>query len=194
MRYAYSNIHFPESERHYKAARYRLIYDKLLMYQLSVRESRKMLEGSGYDSSVAEVDMDSFFDGLPFDLTEGQRSCIDEIMEDLTSTRAMNRLVQGDVGCGKTVVAEAAIYRCAKAGYQSAMMAPTEILARQHYQRLNSELEPYGIKCALLVSGMKAAERRAVIDGIAAVADEHHRQQSRDDGKQFGTGLAKKLG
>lgn len=168
MRYAYRNIHFPESEKHYKSARYRLIYDKLLMYQLSVRESRKMLEGSGYDSSVAEVDMESFYDGLPFALTEGQRSCIDEIMEDLTYTRAMNRLVQGDVGCGKTVVAEAAIYRCAKAGYQSAMMAPTEILARQHYQRLNSELSAYGIRCALLVSGMKASERRAVIDGIAS--------------------------
>ena len=167
MRYAYSNIHFPESERHYKAARYRLIYDKLLMYQLSVRESRKLLDGSGYDSSISEVDIEDFFAGLPFDLTEGQRSCIDEIMKDLTSTRAMNRLVQGDVGCGKTVVAEAAIYRCAKAGYQSAMMAPTEILARQHYQRLSSELGAYGIKTALLVSGMKVSERRAVIGGIA---------------------------
>ena len=167
MRFAYSNIHFPESEKHYKAARYRLIYDKLLMYQLTVRESRKLLEGSGYDSSIPETDISKFFDALPFELTEGQRDCIDEIMKDLSSTRSMNRLVQGDVGCGKTVVAEAAIYRTAIAGYQSAMMVPTEILARQHYNRLKTDLSAFGIRCALLVSGMKAAERREVIDGIA---------------------------
>ena len=166
-RFAYENIHFPESEKHYKAARYRLIYDKLLMYQLAVRASRAELEQSEIDSSIAETDMHVFYDGLPFALTEGQQNCIDEIMKDLSSKRAMNRLVQGDVGCGKTVVAEAAMYRVAKAGCQSAMMAPTEILARQHYKRLSSDLEPYGIKCALLVSGMKAAERRSVIDGIA---------------------------
>ena len=79
----------------------------------------------------------------------------------------MNRLVQGDVGCGKTVVAEAAIFSCAKAGMQSAMMAPTEILARQHYERLSADLSPYGIKCALLVSSMKNAEKKAVTDSAS---------------------------
>lgn len=168
MRFAYNNIHFPESEKHYKAARYRLIYDKLLMYQLAVRESRQALDGSGYDSSIPETDLSDFLNRLPFKLTDGQKSCIDEIMDDLTSVRAMNRLVQGDVGCGKTVVAEAAIYRVAKSGFQAAMMAPTEILARQHYERLSTDLSQHGIRCALLVSGMKAAERREVIDGIAS--------------------------
>ena len=165
--FAYNNIHFPESEKHYKAARYRLIYDKLLMYQLAVRESRSKLDESGYDSSVPEADMESFCRDLPFELTEGQRECIDEIMKDLTSPRAMNRLIQGDVGCGKTVVAEAAIFRCAVTGSQSAMMAPTEILARQHYERLSKDLSRYDIKCALLVSGMRASERRAVVEGVA---------------------------
>ena len=168
MAFSYRNIHFPESERHYKAARYRLIYDKLLMYQLAVRMSRASAMDDSIDSSVPEVDMSGFYNGLPFELTEGQAKCIDEIMHDLSDSRPMNRLVQGDVGCGKTVVAEAAMYRCAKAGSQSAMMAPTEILARQHYERLSSDLEGYGIRCGLLVSGMKVSERRAVIDGAAS--------------------------
>ena len=166
--FAYRNIHFPESEKHYKAARYRLIYDRLLMYQLAVRMSRAMLEKGAADASVPEVPLDAFLDALPFELTEGQKKCVDEIMTDLSEERPMNRLVQGDVGCGKTAVAEAAIYRCAKAGMQSAMMAPTEILARQHYDKISRDLEPLGISCALLVSGMKASERRAVIDGIAS--------------------------
>ena len=166
--FAYSNIHFPESEKHYKAARYRLIYDKLLMYQLAVRMSRSMIEEGGAGASVPETPLDDFLGSLPFELTDGQKKCIDEIMADLGSERPMNRLVQGDVGCGKTVVAEAAMFRCARSGMQSAMMAPTEILARQHYEKISAGLAPLGIKCALLVSGMRAPERRAVIDGIAS--------------------------
>ena len=166
--FAYRNIHFPESEQHYKAARYRLIYEKLLMYQLAVRISGAGLEEGENDSSVAETDMDVFYAGLPFELTEGQSKCIDEIMADLGSKRPMNRLVQGDVGCGKTVIAEAAMYRCAKAGLQSALMAPTEILAKQHYESISRDLSRYGISCGLLVSGMKPAERRKVIDDTAS--------------------------
>ena len=166
--FAYRNIHFPESEQHYKQARYRLIYEKLLMYQLAVRLSRTDPEAEASDSSVPPADMDAFYDGLPFELTEGQSKCISEIMGDLDAKAPMNRLVQGDVGCGKTVVAEAAMYRVAKAGMQSAMMAPTEILARQHYESIQTDLSRYGIKCGLLVSGMKPADRRAVIDGIAS--------------------------
>ena len=164
--FALSNIHFPESEKHYKAARYRLIYEKLLMYQLAVR----LYAADGdtdTDSSVPEQDMNAFYDGLPFELTEGQSKCIDEIMNDLDGRRPMNRLVQGDVGCGKTAVAEAAIYRCAKSGMQSAMMAPTAILAKQHYETISRDLSQYGIKCDLLVSGMKTAERRRVLDSVA---------------------------
>ena len=166
--FAYRNIHFPESEKHYKAARYRLIYDKLLMYQLAVRVSRAMIEEGGQDASVPDVPINDFLASLPFELTDGQKKCISEIMADLGSERPMNRLVQGDVGCGKTVVAEAAMFRCARSGMQSAMMAPTEILARQHYEKISAGLEPFGIRCALLVSGMRSSERRAVIDAIAS--------------------------
>ena len=165
--YAYRNIHFPESEHHYKAARYRMIYEKLLMYQLAVRMSGSGLRDSDVDSSVPDVPMDAFYSGLPFSLTEGQSKCLEEIMNDLSDKKPMNRLVQGDVGCGKTVIAEAAMYRCAVSGMQSAMMAPTEILARQHYDRLSEDLARYDIKCTLLVSGMKAAERRSALESIA---------------------------
>ena len=166
--FAYRNIHFPESEQHYRAARYRLIYEKLLMYQLAVRMNRAGIEDGQSDSSIPEADMDAFFEGLPFELTEGQSKCIEDIMSDLGNKRPMNRLVQGDVGCGKTVVAESAMYRCAKAGYQSAMMAPTEILARQHYESISKDLSGHGINCSLLVSGMKPSERRKVLDEVAS--------------------------
>ena len=166
--FALRNIHFPESEKHYKAARYRIIYEKLLMYQLAVRINAAGTADMDVDASVPVLDMNTFIEGLSFELTEGQAKCIDEIMTDLTSRKPMNRLVQGDVGCGKTVVAEAAIYRCALSGMQSAMMAPTGILAKQHYESISKDLTRYGIKCDLLVSGMKAAERRRVIDDVAS--------------------------
>ena len=167
-RYAFTNIHFPASEQHYKAAKYRLNYESMLMYQLAVRMSRKRNEGGDLDASVPEYPADKFTESLPFKLTDDQLKCIDEIFKDLSERRPMNRLVQGDVGSGKTVVAEAAIYRCARAGMQSAMMAPTEILARQHYEKMSNDFEPFGIRTALLVSGMKASERRDVIDRVSS--------------------------
>ena len=138
------------------------------MYQLAVRINAAGAEDTEYDSSVPEQDMTPFYDGLPFELTEGQSGCISDIMTDLSSRRSMNRLVQGDVGCGKTAVAEAAIFRCARSKLQSAMMAPTSILAKQHYESISRDLSKHGIKCDLLVSGMKAAERRKVIDDVAS--------------------------
>ena len=167
-RYALSNIHFPASEQHYKAAKYRLNYESMLMYQLAVRMSRRRNEGGDLDASVPEYPADGFINSLPFELTEDQNKCIEEIYADLSERRPMNRLVQGDVGSGKTVVAEAAIYRCASVGMQAAMMAPTEILARQHYEKMSSDFERFGIRTALLVSGMKASERRNVIDRVSS--------------------------
>lgn len=167
-RFALCNIHFPASEAHYKAAKYRINYETMLMYQLAVRMSRKRNESGDADASVPDISVKEFTDNLPFELTDGQLKCIDEINKDLSDRRPMNRLVQGDVGCGKTVVAEAAVFRCAKAGMQSAMMAPTEILARQHYERISSDLSRYGIRCGLLISAMKSAEKRATVNAAAS--------------------------
>ena len=166
--FALRNIHFPESEQHYKTARYRLVYEQLLMYQLAIRMSREKIETASGDASIRPEPIDRFIESLPFTLTNGQLRCIREIEGDLISPRPMNRLVQGDVGCGKTVVAEAAIYKCVMSGHQAAMMAPTEILARQHFERLSADFAPFGIRVSLLISGMKAAERRETLAKIAS--------------------------
>ena len=165
--YAYKNIHFPENAAAYNRSRFRLIYDKLLSFQYSIIRNRMLRDNAYGDSAIDTVDMHSFYEKLPFVLTEGQQIAIKDIEQDLTSPISMNRLVQGDVGCGKTVVAEAAIFRVTRAGWQSAFMAPTEILARQHFNKLSEELGHYGIRVVLLVSGLKAAERRDLIEKIA---------------------------
>ncbi len=165
-KYAYNNIHFPADTHSYQVAKYRLIYEELLRYQLAIRLARQVRESSQEDSSIPPTDISVFTDSLPFELTEGQQKCIFDIAKDLEMSRPMNRLVQGDVGCGKTVVAEAAMWKCVKAGYQVAMMAPTEILARQHYETVSRDFDKWGFKTVLLVSGMSAKDRRAAIEGI----------------------------
>ncbi|MBQ0018268.1 MAG: ATP-dependent DNA helicase RecG [Clostridiales bacterium] len=164
--YAYRNIHFPESSIHYKYAKYRLIFDRLLIYQLALRMNRQRINEAIEDASIEDVDVGPFLQGLPFELTACQKDCLADIENDLVSKRMMNRLVQGDVGCGKTVMAEAAIYKCVKAGHQAAMMAPTEILARQHYAHACEDLGKHGIRCRLLISGMKASERKKLLKDI----------------------------
>ena len=164
--YAYKNIHFPESGAAYTRATFRLIYDKLLAFQYSVLHNRRFLDEECGNSRIKPVDMCVFTDSLPFKLTDGQQNAISDIEHDLISDRAMNRLVQGDVGCGKTVVAEAAIFHAISAGWQAAFMAPTEILARQHFSKLSMELGKFGMRTVLLVSGLKAAERREILEDI----------------------------
>ncbi|MBF1361569.1 MAG: DEAD/DEAH box helicase, partial [Mogibacterium diversum] len=166
--YAYRNIHFPESGAAYNRAKFRLIYDKLLAFQYSVLYNRRLLDEECENSKIAQVDISKFLESLPFSLTEGQQSAIDDIEHDLMNKRAMNRLVQGDVGCGKTVVAETAIFHAVSAGWQAAFMAPTEILSRQHFARISVDLAKFGMKTALLVSGLKVAERREILEGISS--------------------------
>ena len=165
--YAYKNIHFPEDVAAYNRAKFRLIYDKLLAFQYSVLYNRRFLDEECGNSRIEPVDLAAFTDSLPFILTDDQQHAINDIEQDLISDRAMNRLIQGDVGCGKTIVAEAAIYHAVSAGWQAAFMAPTEILARQHYAKLSKELGKFGMKTTLMVSGLKASERRELIEGIS---------------------------
>lgn len=165
--YAYKNIHFPEDVAAYNRAKFRLIYDKLLAFQYSVLHNRRFLDEECGNSRIEPVDLAAFTDSLPFILTDDQHHAINDIEQDLISDRAMNRLIQGDVGCGKTIVAEAAIYHAVSAGWQAAFMAPTEILARQHYAKLSKELGKFGMKTTLMVSGLKASERRELIEGIS---------------------------
>ena len=149
------------------AARRRLIFEELYILQLGIF----LMRGHGRKITGApmrELDLAPFWRSLPYAPTGAQRRSAEEICHDLCGQTPMNRLLQGDVGSGKTLVAAAAIWFAAQNGWQSAMLAPTEILARQHAANLADRLEPFGVNVTLLVGGMKAAEKRVA---LAAIAD-----------------------
>ena len=145
-RYSISNIHFPESDDAFMKARKRLVFEELLILQLALMSVRTVQESdlSGIAFGARE-EVRRFIEGLPFRLTNAQLRVLEEIERDMESSRIMNRLVQGDVGSGKTIVAVAALVKAVKSGYQGAFMVPTEILAAQHYSSLKELLEPLGI-------------------------------------------------
>ena len=160
-RFAYENIHFPSGDEALAAARRRLAFEELFLLALGLkllRSRRTFVAGK----RCRDTDPSPFFAALPFSLTAAQRRAVDDIARDLSLERPMNRLCQGDVGSGKTMVAAAAIYMAAKNGLQCALMAPTEILAEQHYRSLAPLLTPLGISCALLTASTRAKERRAL--------------------------------
>ena len=164
-RYAYENIHFPTGDEALAAARRRLAFEELFLLALGLkllRSRRTFVAGK----RCRDTDPSPFFAALPFSLTAAQRRAVDDIARDLSLERPMNRLVQGDVGSGKTMVAAAAIYLAAKNGLQCALMAPTEILAEQHYRSLAPLLTPLGISCALLTASTRAKERRALSEAL----------------------------
>ena len=156
---AIRNIHFPESEQMLEKARKRLIFDELLFLQLSLLSMRENTRGTV--SPKIEKDCSAQFEALlPYELTGAQKRVIAESVEDLKADAPMSRLVQGDVGSGKTAVAMSLMYTCAKNGYQSAMMAPTEILAEQHFKSISEIFESQGIKTVLLTGSMSAKQKK----------------------------------
>ena len=158
--------HFPESEEALAAALRRLKFDDFLFLQLALLRSRD--PGRVARSfEVRQEYLDDFKALLPFSLTEHQESALQEILADLTAPRQMARLLQGDVGSGKTAVAAAAIYVVVRNGAQAALMAPTEILARQHFLNLQQYLFPLGVRMELLTGTLTAGERRAARERLA---------------------------
>ena len=158
-------IHCPATEEEAFAARRRLIYEELLVLQLGI--GRMKNRGSASTGApMQRLDPAPFWASLPFSPTGAQRRAVDEILTDLSGSTSMNRLLQGDVGSGKTLVAAAAIWACIRAGYQAALLAPTEILATQHAEGLNRMLAPFGMRVALLTGGMKAAAKRTTLAAI----------------------------
>ena len=158
-------IHCPAPEEEAFAARRRLIYEELLVLQLGI--GRMKNRGSASTGApMQRLDPAPFWASLPFSPTGAQRRAVDEILTDLSGSTSMNRLLQGDVGSGKTLVAAAAIWACIRSGYQAALLAPTEILAAQHAENLNRMLAPFGMRVALLTGGMKAAARRTTLAAI----------------------------
>ena len=164
--YAYENVHFPEDETALELARRRLAFEELFLFTIGLSRLRHRREVAQV-TPLQDVDMSVFYGMLPFTLTGAQRRCIDEAIGDMRSGVPMSRLCQGDVGSGKTMVAAACAYFCVKNGRQAALMAPTEILAQQHYAGLAPLLEKLNVRCALLTGSMKAAEKRAIAADLA---------------------------
>ncbi|MBQ3485137.1 MAG: ATP-dependent DNA helicase RecG [Clostridia bacterium] len=159
LNFALREAHFPSNIDNLRLARRRLAFEQMLMYQAALGLMRHHQE-NGVPMPLSSADEEAFWEHMPFPPTGAQRRVLTEIRKDLCRSRAMSRLVQGDVGCGKTALAFGAIAMACKAGYQAAMMAPTEILARQHYESAKAILEPLGLHCGLLIGSMKAKEKR----------------------------------
>ena len=170
LREAIYNIHFPQSADKLRAAQYRLKYDELLGVQLTIqaRRTARHHRANGFLFPRVGHLFNTFYrEKLPFALTGAQQRVIKEIRSDMISGRQMNRLLQGDVGSGKTMVAAAAAYFAIQNGHQAAMMAPTEILAEQHYHSLSRLLSPLGLRLGLLTGSMKEKEKKAVRAALA---------------------------
>ena len=170
LRDALFNIHFPQSAELLKQAQYRLKFEELLGIQLNIQSQRaqRMSRRNGFIFNRVGDKFSSFYNTrLPFPLTGAQKRVVKEIRNDTVSGLQMNRLLQGDVGSGKTVVALLTMLLAADNGFQACMMAPTEILARQHFSTISRMLEGLDVRVAILTGSSKAKERRAALEGIA---------------------------
>ncbi len=161
--------HFPDSQHALHEARRRLIFDELFLLQLGMQGFRREWQSQpGVEVAVDTAVLDQLQQSLPYTLTNAQQRVIQEIADDMATSTPMNRLLQGDVGAGKTVVAAAALLLVAKAGYQTALMAPTEILAEQHFNGLQPLLEPLGLRLCLLTGSTPAAEKSQIYADLAS--------------------------
>lgn len=166
---AIKNLHFPNSLQDAFAARRRLVYDEFFFFELILAKRRSMVKNTkGISLNDQGVLTHRLLDTLPFKLTKGQVDVIKSITDDMTKPRPMNRLLQGDVGAGKTIVALYAMLVAVENGYQSALMAPTEILAEQHFIGLSGILKKLEIEAVLLTSSIKADERRQTLEKISS--------------------------
>ena len=167
INYAMRNIHFPDDFESYNTARRRFVFEELIMLQLalfSIKGNTEKKKGIVFE----DTSIDEFLSSLPFPLTGAQKRTLDEILADCSGGGVLNRLVQGDVGSGKTAVAAGAIFAAVKNGAQAAMMAPTEILANQHKETLEAFFKDFDIKVVMLTGSMKAAEKRAAYEMLAS--------------------------
>ena len=165
LAYALENIHFPKDAHSFGVAKRRLVFDELFTLRLGM----SMLKQKGLTSTgckMKDLEISEYYDSLPFELTGCQKRAIDDCCRDMCRGFPMNRLVQGDVGSGKTAVAAGAACFAAKNGYQTALMAPTEILASQHYETLKGFLEPLGIKVALLTGSLTPKNKQLLKSSI----------------------------
>lgn len=169
LKHAIEEIHFPKSFETMQEARNRLVFDELFVFALMVSKRRAM-RASHFSSFPMKrmPQVDDMINSLPFPLTKGQQEAINDILADTCGSRVMNRIIQGDVGSGKTIVAAVGLLNTALNGLQGCMMVPTEVLARQHYEKLSGLFEQYGVKTELLTGSLTATQKRAARERIAA--------------------------
>lgn len=153
-------IHYPDSPAMAQEARRRLAFDELFLIQIASHQQRRLWQTTqkAHPCHIPDSQLQTFLTSLPFALTEDQQQAMNEIITDMTGTIPMNRLLEGDVGSGKTVVAAAAMYTAALSGFQSVLMAPTQILAEQHYSSIRELLTPYGIRVDLVTADNKTIQ------------------------------------
>ena len=164
-----ANIHFPKEGKNFLEAKYRLIFEELLTLQTGLFYIKNGSKNAGNPVAASkEISVKEFEDSFKFSLTGSQKKVFAQIEEDMEQNKTMNRLVQGDVGSGKTAVAELAMFKAVKSGFQAAMMAPTELLAKQHFAGLKRDFEPFGISVGLLHGSLGAKERREVLEKLGS--------------------------
>ncbi|MBE6599537.1 MAG: ATP-dependent DNA helicase RecG [Ruminococcaceae bacterium] len=169
--YTIDNLHRPESMAALEIAQRRRVFEELFfLFTALAASGNKKKQKSRYP--MGDIDLSEFKSHLPFELTSAQERCVSEIARDLSGEFVMNRMLTGDVGSGKTVVAAAALYLAVKNGYRGAVMVPTEILAAQHYKDLSALFEPMGIRCALLTGSTPKRERDAILASLSPITME----------------------
>ncbi len=165
LNFALENIHFPRDFMSLSIAKNRLVFDEFLTLGLGMLKLKGRNRGKT-GCRMKNISVDEFYKGLPFELTNAQLNAVNDCISDMQKGSPMNRLIQGDVGSGKTAVAAGCAFFAFKNGFQTALMAPTEILANQHYDTLSEFLSPFGVKLCLLTGSLKAKEKREVKDKI----------------------------
>ncbi|WP_019152824.1 ATP-dependent DNA helicase RecG [Robertmurraya massiliosenegalensis] len=204
-------IHFPSHDQDIKQARRRIVYEEFLYFQLKMQALRKFEreQSQGVIQNYDLKKLKGFLDSLPFPLTNAQKRVVNEILSDMKSPYRMSRLLQGDVGSGKTVVAAIGLFASISAGFQGALMVPTEILAEQHADSLKELLFPFNIHCELLTSSVKGKRRKEILERLqigeidvligthALIQDEVHFHKLglviTDEQHRFGVGQRKVL-
>ncbi len=168
IRHAFMNIHFPTTREAYVIARKRLALEELFLFQLSINKNKPAAVSDGFVIHQDKTDLvNNLKNNLPFKLTGAQNRVLKEIFSDMEKPLAMNRLIQGDVGSGKTAVAALAMAKCVASGFQSALMAPTEILAEQHFNSISKFFNKSEVVIARLTGSSTAAEKRMILEAIS---------------------------
>lgn len=166
---AVTGTHFPTNAEQLLECRNRLVFDEFFWFLVQMHYMREHTMKAENQNRITDWSaVDDYIAKLPFTLTKGQQDALQDIRSDMGGTTVMNRLVQGDVGSGKTAVAMMAILACVKNGYQAAFMAPTEVLAMQHYENVKKDLGEFGVRVALLCGSTRLAEKRKIYEALAA--------------------------